>query len=174
MSGLLRTQTGQTYRVVPRTAADGLSTYDELVPFETLGERLGCEAIDAAMLARAEAAVAKLALEFPDEVRSALGEIRAELRSDAPRQDAAYRLAHNLKGQGGTFGYPLVTLIAASLRRVLRQAFPSEQARRVTAAAMARLDAIVLALDWGRTKTTHPGEAALLAELSALTARLVP
>ena len=37
----------------------------------------------------------------------------------APARDELYRLAHDMKGQGGTVGYPLITAIGDSLCRFL-------------------------------------------------------
>src|SRR5581483_1125788 len=81
-----------------------------------------------AVLARAQAAVADLAKNFGG---SALAEVeRCAALLKRAREDAAdrpalilelYGIAHNLKGQGSSFGYPLVTRIGQSLCQLTRQ-----------------------------------------------------
>lgn len=81
-----------------------------------------------AVLARAQAAVADLAKNY---VPSTLGDIDRcvallKRARDVPQERAAavrdlYGIAHNIKGQGGSFGYPLVTRIGHSLCSLTRQ-----------------------------------------------------
>jgi hypothetical protein len=75
-----------------------------------------------ALTAEAEAAVARLAESYPElamaDLVGAETALAAALDGPAPRPEQFLRLhnfAHNLKGQGGSFGYPLVTRIAQSL-----------------------------------------------------------
>lgn len=92
-----------------------------------------------AMLARAEAAVADLCKDYPfwvkediasihdcvkrakailSETRTGIGtEIETEIKAAGSR---AFELAHNIKGQGTSFGYPLMTAVGISLCEVLR------------------------------------------------------
>jgi chemotaxis protein histidine kinase CheA len=81
-----------------------------------------------AVLARAQAAVADLAKNYGPSTLADLDRCAALLQ--AARADAAgraasikelYGIAHNVKGQGGAFGYPLVTRIAHSLCTLVRQ-----------------------------------------------------
>lgn len=81
-----------------------------------------------AVLARAQAAVADLAKNYGPATLADLDRCAALLQ--AARADAAgraasikelYGIAHNVKGQGGAFGYPLVTRIAHSLCTLVRQ-----------------------------------------------------
>lgn len=74
-------------------------------------------------LERAEEEFAKMAEDYPDWVGNYTTQLYNEHRAAAER-DAQYRaaafktinqLAHELKGQGGTFGYPLVSAFANSL-----------------------------------------------------------
>lgn len=80
----------------------------------------------AASMQRAEDAVAELAADYSN---WALGDVkRAEdafaLVRNEPTQRSAhlevlYRATHDMKGQGGSFGYPLITKIGQSLCRYL-------------------------------------------------------
>lgn len=82
--------------------------------------------IDPAVVARAERALAAMGESYR---RSALDDV-ASLRAavDAGRADPdapgallrARDVAHNIRGQGSSFGYPLVTRIGSSLYRLLQ------------------------------------------------------
>jgi HPt (histidine-containing phosphotransfer) domain-containing protein len=81
-----------------------------------------------AVLARAQAAVADLAKNYIPNTLVDLDRCAAQLKSarDTPDQrgDAIKELhntAHNIKGQGSSFGFPLVTRIAHSLCNLVRQ-----------------------------------------------------
>ena len=80
-----------------------------------------------AVLARAQAAVADLAKSF--EVSAVVdldrcaGFLKTARENPAGRADAVkeiYGIAHNLKGQGSSFGYPLITRIGQSLCQLTR------------------------------------------------------
>lgn len=73
-------------------------------------------------LAGAQAALEKMAEDYPDWVQRHIGQLRELLRQCA--EDAAHRTKHyvkireiafDMKGQGGTFGYTLITTFAGSL-----------------------------------------------------------
>ena len=81
-----------------------------------------------AVLARAQAAVADLAKTYGPNTTADLDRCAALLK--AAREDATtraasvkdlYAIAHNIKGQGSSFGYPLVTRIGHSLCTLVRQ-----------------------------------------------------
>ncbi|MDQ7249252.1 Hpt domain-containing protein [Dongia sedimenti] len=81
-----------------------------------------------AVLARAQAAVADLAKHYGANTLGDLDQCAALLKTarEAPDRRAAaikdlYGIAHNIKGQGGSFGYPLVTRIGHSLCTLVRQ-----------------------------------------------------
>jgi hypothetical protein len=81
-----------------------------------------------AVLARAQAAVADLAKNYAPSTLADLDRCIAFLKTarETPEQRAAavkglYGIAHNIKGQGGSFGYPLVTRIGHSLCTLARQ-----------------------------------------------------
>ena len=71
---------------------------------------------DAATLARIEAAVAGLARAFATEAREMAAQMKRLLDGAWPHSaQPIFRLAHDLKGQGKTFGFPEVTRRAAAL-----------------------------------------------------------
>jgi hypothetical protein len=81
-----------------------------------------------AVLARAQAAVADIAKNYAvnntGDIDSCGGQLKAA-REDASSRAASikelYGIAHNIKGQGSSFGYPLVTRIGHSLCTLVRQ-----------------------------------------------------
>ncbi|MFC4724204.1 Hpt domain-containing protein [Glycocaulis abyssi] len=80
---------------------------------------------DPAAIARAEAALAEMKEEFSgwlaeevDKLEAALAKVEAEgLTSDAG--DELFTVAHDLRGLGTTYDFPLVTRMAASLSRLV-------------------------------------------------------
>ena len=79
------------------------------------------DGIDMEAVARAEAAISELSVEFDDwladEVER-LGKAQERAEKEGITGEAGadfFRVAHDLKGQAGTFGYPLVTDTCASL-----------------------------------------------------------
>lgn len=81
------------------------------------------EGMDAAATARARIAIDKLKLSYLSEWAPAtINELdrRLQLARSAPSSapehlEASYRLAHDMKGQGATFGFTLISDIGASL-----------------------------------------------------------
>lgn len=103
-------------------------------------------------LACAETAVAKLAgayiqcaLEDVAALRTALAAARAEPHRLADYAATLHGLAHNVAGQGGTFGFPLVSRIGASLCRLLRER--DRLAEGALDIVAAHIGAIALVLD---------------------------
>ena len=81
-----------------------------------------------AVLARAQAAVADLAKTYAPNTIADIESCAGLLKTarERPEQRAAaikdlYGIAHNIKGQGSSFGYPLVTRIGHSLCTLVRQ-----------------------------------------------------
>jgi hypothetical protein len=88
-----------------------------------------------AVLARAQAAVSELAKSYGtwamadlDRCRDLLGAARADAVLRSSKLAELYGIAHNIKGQGTSFGYPLMTQIGQSLCIFTRPAH--EQAGR--------------------------------------------
>jgi len=82
-----------------------------------------------AVLARAQAAVADLAKNFTEsavvDLDRAAAFVKAAREQPATRADSVrevYGIAHNLKGQGSSFGFPLITRIGQSLCQLTRRA----------------------------------------------------
>ncbi len=101
----------------------------EVIPVDNALKRKitikGMGGIDPAAIERAEAALGELSENFDtwlnDEV-NALLEARDNVREHGmvpPHFDELFRIAHDVKGEGDTLGYPLATVIAASLCKLL-------------------------------------------------------
>ncbi|MEQ9517926.1 MAG: Hpt domain-containing protein [Parvibaculum sp.] len=77
-------------------------------------------------LALAQAAIMELAGDYKSQLRDDVGSLKkiwAETDKTSPSPThirEIFALAHNLKGQAGSFGYELVTKIAASLCELTR------------------------------------------------------
>ncbi len=85
-------------------------------------------------IAMAEAAVAALADQFLEAARADAANLRAlaeEARAKPGRNAREVRrifeIAHNIKGQGGSFGFDLITEIGASLCLLTRDAVPLDE-----------------------------------------------
>ena len=131
-------------------------------PAKTVRPRLG--AIDPAAIAKAEAALRNLAGNFAqwlnDEIAK-LGEAREKAGAqafDAGSVETLYLRAHDLKGLGTTYGFPLITRIAGSLCRLIDER--AKQERPQVALIDAHIDAIRAAVrDDIRTDETSVGRA---------------
>lgn len=73
--------------------------------------------IDPVALARAEAALAALADNYLAWAEADVARLRAAL--DPFQPDLLFAIAHDVKGQAGTFGFPLITELANRLCRLL-------------------------------------------------------
>jgi chemotaxis protein histidine kinase CheA len=89
---------------------------------KTAGTGGGPITIDPKALEAANAALQKMAEDYPDWVIKHVEELRThharcvDTPTDRRRRFAMMReIAHDMKGQGGTFGYPLITTFATSL-----------------------------------------------------------
>ena len=84
--------------------------------------------IDNDAVARAEAALAAMSVNFEGWLQAeitrlsdAMATVQAEGRSEASTE-ALYHRAHDLKGLGATYGYPIVSQIAGTLCRLIDNA----------------------------------------------------
>jgi hypothetical protein len=107
------------------------------------------------VLARAEAAVTDLAKDYPSWALADAAKARAALASatDDPAQrdrhvEALFRVGHDFKGQGASFGFPLITKIGQSLCVLTRNRALAYEAKHL-ALAKSHLDAIELVLSKG-------------------------
>jgi hypothetical protein len=80
----------------------------------------------AASMQRAEDAVAELAADYSNwaladvkRAEDAFALVKSEPEKRAAHLETLYRATHDMKGQGGSFGYPLITKIGQSLCRYL-------------------------------------------------------
>jgi len=127
---------------------------------------------DADALARAEAALKSLSSEFEkwmgDEVvRLTAARLAARQTNYAePAMLALYSSAHDIKGLGATYDYPLATLIAASLCKLIETPAGRDRARTRTAVVEAHVDAIRAAYSAQIKTNDHPVGRELLAELN--------
>lgn len=95
---------------------------------------------------------------------------RAAQWSDTSLQ-TLFSVSHDLKGMGGTYGYPLVTEIAASLCRLIETDAGKQEARRAPQLTNAHVDAINAAVRDHVTSREHPVGRALLMALESEVAR---
>ena len=129
--------------------------------------RLG--AIDAAAIAKAEAALKSLSGNFSQWLQDEITKLdgaRQQVRANgvsAETMENLYFRAHDLKGLGTTYGYQLITRIAASLCRLIDE--KDKRASVSMALVDAHIDAIKAAVREGMKGDDHPVGAALVAEL---------
>lgn len=100
-------------------------------PANALKQKVGPPRVtDPGLLDRAEARVADLADDYRSWVQGDLDQLEAKVEQAAAMADAgeraqawraAYVIAHDIKGQGTTFDYPLVTHAANSLCRYIEK-----------------------------------------------------
>jgi hypothetical protein len=96
-------------------------------PPNALRSRLGgrLPSIDPAAIAKAEAALKGLSAQFGEWLRDEVAKLDAAhgvLKAEGPTQasmDGIYGRAHDLKGLGTTYEFPLITRIAGSLCKLL-------------------------------------------------------
>ena len=131
---------------------------------QALGGRFKFGGLDTAAVARAEAALKSLSVNFDQwmvdelaKLEAARDAIRAEGYNAATAENL-YMRAHDIKGLGSTYGYPLVTRIGSSLCGLLHDA----EARQAAPVALveAHVDAITASVRRDiRTDTDATGRA---------------
>jgi hypothetical protein len=127
--------------------------------------------IDPAAIAKAEAALKSLSGNFAqwlnDEIAK-LESVRATVRSEGPsleNMESLYLRAHDLKGLGATYGFPLITRIAGLLCRLI-----DDKSKRLEAPMSlidAHIDAIKAAVRDGIKSDDHPVGNILVKELES-------
>ncbi|MFI4935091.1 MAG: Hpt domain-containing protein [Caulobacterales bacterium] len=132
-----------------------------------VGGRLG--GIDPAAIAKAEAALKSLSGNFAEWLQDEVTKLEASrqrVRTEGLNPESAenlYLRAHDLKGLGATYEYPLITRIAGSLCKMI-----DDPAKRMEAPMLlidAHIDAIKAAVKGQIQTDTHPTGAALVTEL---------
>ena len=132
-----------------------------------VGGRMG--AIDKDAIAKAEAALADLSSQFGDwllEEIKKLEDVQALIKSEGlnpENSDQLFYRAHDLKGLGTTYGFPLISRIAGSLCKLIDE--PSKRASAPMILVDAHIDAIKAAVKGGIQTDTHPLGSALVTEL---------
>ena len=132
-----------------------------------VGGRLG--ALDAEAIAKAEAALADLSSQFDswlmDEIAK-LDDVYATIKAEGlttENAEALFYRAHDLKGLGTTYGYPLITRIAGSLCKMMDDEDKRAKAPRVLVDA--HLDAIRAVVRGQIKAEDHPMGKILAVEL---------
>jgi hypothetical protein len=132
-----------------------------------IGSRFG--GIDPAALAKAEAALKGLSDNFDQWMQDELGKLdaaRARIAAEGYTAETAENLyfrAHDLKGLGATYGYPVVTSIAGSLCRLIDD--PATRMKAPLFLLDAHIDGIKAAVRGDIRDTDHPVAKSLLDEL---------
>ena len=131
----------------------------------------GIAALDASAIAKAEAAMQALSSNFGqwlnDEVAK-LEAARAAVKAQGLTKETAeglYFRAHDLKGLGSTYEFPLVSKLAASLCRLLEN--PETRERSPVMLIDAHIDAIKAMVRDGIRDPEHPVGRVLTLELEA-------
>ena len=87
----------------------------------------GPGAVDPALLEKAEQVIAEMSGEYLNWVAGDLKKIQdafKELKSSGGTKEnleKIFEIAHDMKGQGGSFNYPLITIVANDLCRLLER-----------------------------------------------------
>ncbi len=140
-------------------------------PPNTLRLKVGARstALDPALLAKAEAALASLSSQFGDWMQDELDKLevaRAAVKTEGMQEDVLetlYMRAHDLKGLGATYEFPIVTRMAGSLCKLL-----DDPERRLTAPMYlvdAHIDAVKAAVRQNIRSEDHPVGRVLVTEL---------
>ena len=129
----------------------------------------GAVALNADAVARAEEALKALSANFAqwlgDELvrlEAARATVREQGRTPAATETLYFR-AHDLKGLGATYEYPLVGRIAGSLCKLLEE--PAKRTAAPQVLIDAHVDAIRLCVRQEMREVDHPAGALLAAEL---------
>ncbi|MFC3231567.1 Hpt domain-containing protein [Marinibaculum pumilum] len=146
-------------------------------PPNLLKMKVGSGGVDPDRIAKAEAAVAELAESYIDwalkdlaELQARLAAIRAETADRRQRVLDLFQTAHDMKGQGATFGYPLVTQVAKHLCHYIEGQLEREQLPDLTIVS-AHVDALAAILRGRVAGDGGATGAALVRELEELVRR---
>lgn len=141
---------------------------NERMPPPAVGQR---DSIADEVLARAEAAVDALSAEYPEHAMRDIAQLIALTERTAGDPVTAHdfeeitRIAHDMRGQGSVFGYPLMTRCAGSLCRATRTLAPDNGA--VPGIVRTHVAALYAILCCG-AGDAHPGAASVANGLELL------
>jgi len=131
----LRRGKGINCRIARRTTLLNLSLYAPLNRKSAKPAKPSQSEFVDEVMAKAEAVVDRLAAEYPAHASRDITDLRhfaARMGSDQANRNAHFgeilRIAHDMRGQGVLFGYPLMTRCAASLCRATRLLSPHDPA----------------------------------------------
>ncbi|HMK67779.1 MAG TPA: Hpt domain-containing protein [Stellaceae bacterium] len=120
-------------------------------PSDGLERKAGSFTLDPACVAQVDRILGTLSERYPDLAREAIETLGAMARRfvaaplDVEAGKELYRIAHGLKGNAATLGYPLVTTVAGSLCTLLEhEPSPCPRTQRAIAA---HADALLLIID---------------------------
>ena len=134
--------------------------------------------LDASAIARAEAALKSLSSNFGEWMNDELAKLEAardRIRAEGFTTETAENLyfrAHDLKGLGSTYEFPLVTRIATSLCRILHD--PATRLSAPLALVESHIEAIGNAVRAQIRTDADPAGRAMAESLEAQVARLTP
>ncbi|MDO9337497.1 MAG: Hpt domain-containing protein [Caulobacteraceae bacterium] len=134
--------------------------------------------IDAAAIAKAEAALKSLSGNFSEWMQDELTKLEAARQAirvsglNAETAEGLYFRAHDLKGLGATYEFPLVTRIAASLCKLIDD--PDTRVGAPMFLVDAHIDAIRAAVRDDIKTDTHPVGKVLITELERRVAEIAP
>lgn len=104
-------------------------TVSVIKPPDTLSAKVtkgGPGAVDLAAIERAESVIAGMADSYLDwveddlvKIAKAQAELKAHKDDPAEYMDRVFQIAHDMKGQGGSFGYDLMTILGNDLCRFI-------------------------------------------------------
>lgn len=138
-----------------------------------LGNRLA--SIDSNAIARAEAALASMSDQFGDWLQEEMVKLEAAHKiirqpgSGDNSMEEFYRRAHDLKGLGTTYGFPIVSQFASSLCMLIDS--PEGRAKSPAALLDSHVQAIQAAVRQNVRDASHPLGKALLSELAGQVAK---
>lgn len=142
-------------------------------PSNALRQRLGGSgrlgAIDPAAIAKAEAALKSLSSNFTQWLADEIAKLEASRQAvrtqgaTVETMESLYLRAHDLKGLGTTYGYPLITRVASSLSRMIDD--KDKRAAAPLELIDAHIDAIKAAVRDEIKSEDHPVGRVLVEEL---------
>jgi len=104
-------------------------TVKVIKPPDTLSAKVskgGPGAVDLAAIERAESVIANMANDYLQwveddlvKIAKAQAELKANRGESKKRMDRIFQIAHDMKGQGGSFGYDLMTILGNDLCRFI-------------------------------------------------------
>jgi hypothetical protein len=108
---------------------DNNNTVNIIKPPDTLSRKVtkgGPGAVDLAAIERAESVIASMADDYLDwveedliKISQAQADLKANRDDSENRLDKVFQIAHDMKGQGGSFGYDLMTILGNDLCRFI-------------------------------------------------------